>query len=1007
MSQPTDARADSHLDVIPVRRPAVSEQTVPAEDGHHQLVVLKSAETGILFEPSPHELTVWRLLDGKRTLREVLGAALLEPEPVGPEQVGQAMLRFSRGGLLVTSFLAEPPARRLAFERRLPVLGEGLQRAAGWAIGTLLVLPFVGLVDFLVQLRLTGLAVVPSGAEPWTMLLVLWGFVWFRGLAQLLAVLGFGFGETSAGLDFSAVLPLPRLDLSRLDLASRRQQQFVALAGLVSPVSAACALCAWNASFGGLDLLAAQGAALGLLLAVMDASPLFEWNGYRLYRSAFDQELVRDRALAFVARRLLVRAMDREELSREEKRLAVYGVAVLAWAVGMLKLAAVALHTSAVPVVMAVFRSGSLPVQTLMLFLLLACGCLLAVMLVRVVLTPVWLLGESARQDMLTRLTVPAAVLASAAGLLWESDIGQLVLHLLCASLVLFSWISYRSVYKGTRVMLAFDFLAFYVCSSVVLVVPAALFEELSPLLGLEISAGQPALANSLGLLLAFAVPLFLAHGLRVGLTRRELLVTVVTAGALALPLLQAWRFRAEPGRMLDYAGIVATAVSLIPLLLIDRGSPIGRVWRLLFVGFVGLSAAATLRMLGPSGEAVYLATLPLSTAGFLPIAAALFVGARALRGPYRTRRRLVRTAPADLDEALRSASGILFGTLTDVAAQALGPRRSAAVLRESLWEAPDHDETGVRHGFTLRAAALEAHGGHSFRTAALRAATTGLYWLEWEAAHRRILADPGTAWEAEDIVSILADIPLFARLSLEERQRIATILRREQHLAHELVLEQGAPGDRFYIVHRGDLDVFRASPGGRENLLGRLSPGDCFGELALIEPEGVRTASVRARSDTELLSMARDDFLETFAEDARERTMVISVIRHGGFLRRIPMLGCLPSAMLWRLAARLVLRNYAQGDTLCEGAAEPARLFLVRSGRLQAVEPEATFEIGAGGVWGERQLASRTVSAAMVRAVEPSEVLVLEMKDFEQELALCLAGIRTAEELSRRGGLE
>jgi CRP-like cAMP-binding protein len=993
--------------VVPVRRPAVSEQTILAEDGRQQFVVLKNAGTGVLFDPSPQELTVWRLLDGKRTLREVLGAALLEPEPVGPEQVGQAMLRFSRGGLLVTSFLAEPPPRRLAVERRLPVLTDNLRRIAGWTVSLLLVLPFVGLVDFLVQLRQTGLAVVPSGAEPWTVLLVVWGIVWIRGFSQMLTVLGFGFGEASAGVDCSAVLPLPRLDLSRLDLASRRQQQFISLAGLVSPISAACALCAWNSWTGGLELLAAQGAAVGLLLAVMDASPLFEWNGYRLYRAAFDQELVRDRALAFVARRLLVRAMDREELSREEKRLALYGIAVLAWVVGMLKLAAVALHASAVPVVMAVFRSGSLPVQTLMLFLLLACGCLLAVLLVRVLLTPVWLLGESARQDMLTRLTVPAAVLASAAGLLWESGIGQLLLHLLCASLVLWSWISYRSIFKGTRVMLAFDFLAFYVCSSVVLVVPAALFEQLSPMLGLNLSAGQPGLANSLGILLCFAVPLFLAHGLRVGLTRREMLVTVSSAGVLALPALQAWGMGAETGRLLDYAGIVATAVSLIPLLLIDRGSPIGRIWRLLFVGFVGLSAAATLRMLGSPGSDVYLATLPLSTAGFLPIAAALFVGARALRGPYRTRRRLVRTAPADLDEALRSASGILFGTLTDVAAQALGPRRSAAVLRESLWEAPDNDETGVRHGFTLRATALEAHGGHSFRTAALRAATTGLYWLEWEAAHRQILSDPGTAWEAEDIVSILADIPLFARLSLEERQRIATILRREQHLAHELVLEQGTPGDRFYLVHRGELDVFRASAGGRETPLGRLAPGDCFGELALIEPEGLRTASVRARCDTELLSMARDDFLETFSESAHERTMVISVIRHGGFLRRIPLLACLPSAMLWRLAARLVLRTCATGETLRSGAEDPARLFLVRTGRLQAEEPPGTaVEIGAGGVWGERQLASRTASAAVVRAIEPGEVLVLEMKDFEQELELCLAGIRTAEELSRRGGL-
>src|SRR5512139_3924868 len=107
----------------------------------------------------------------------------------------------------------------------------------------------------------------------------------------------------------------------------------------------------------------------------------------------------------------------------------------------------------------------------------------------------------------------------------------------------------------------------------------------------------------------------------------------------------------------------------------------------------------------------------------------------------------------------------------------------------------------------------------------------------------------------------LIYQVPLFAALPREELVNLKGGLKMVELAGGEFLFAEGDAGDRLYIVLRGQLEVVKAVGTKEERILNRCGPGDYLGEISLLEPHGVRTASVRALTPSHVWEITRDHF--------------------------------------------------------------------------------------------------------------------------------------------------
>ena len=104
------------------------------------------------------------------------------------------------------------------------------------------------------------------------------------------------------------------------------------------------------------------------------------------------------------------------------------------------------------------------------------------------------------------------------------------------------------------------------------------------------------------------------------------------------------------------------------------------------------------------------------------------------------------------------------------------------------------------------------------------------------------------------------------------------------------VILRQGDPGDKFYLIRTGRVRVFRQDAG-LETELAVLQAGDDFGEMALFMEEP-RSATVAALEETRLMVLSKEQF-QSILKDfpnvtfAFVRQMSERILRNANVIKR------------------------------------------------------------------------------------------------------------------------
>ncbi|KAK6332615.1 hypothetical protein TWF730_004275 [Orbilia blumenaviensis] len=105
---------------------------------------------------------------------------------------------------------------------------------------------------------------------------------------------------------------------------------------------------------------------------------------------------------------------------------------------------------------------------------------------------------------------------------------------------------------------------------------------------------------------------------------------------------------------------------------------------------------------------------------------------------------------------------------------------------------------------------------------------------------------------------AFLETVPLLSGLMSYERSKIADALETRSYPADAVIIQEGDPGDNFYIIETGHAEVKKRSEGPR--VLKTYTKGDYFGELALLN-DAPRAASVVAKDKVKVATLGKEGF--------------------------------------------------------------------------------------------------------------------------------------------------
>ena len=232
-------------------------------------------------------------------------------------------------------------------------------------------------------------------------------------------------------------------------------------------------------------------------------------------------------------------------------------------------------------------------------------------------------------------------------------------------------------------------------------------------------------------------------------------------------------------------------------------------------------------------------------------------------------------------------------------------------------------------------------------------------------------------------LLQVVSRSPLLRTLDSEQKEIIVRAFAGPLNkAAGDKIIVQGDIGDVFYLLEEGSVDV-HVKKGNHENKVHTYSPGDAFGELALMY-NAPRAATCIAATNCRLWSLDRISFKVIVVAAAMQKREL-----YQSFLQNVPVLKSLTEMEIMTLADSMAEEEYPNNGVVCTQGDAGNYFYIVREGNAICTQTDAMGEqrevgrLAPGSYFGEIALLTTKPRQATVRAVGKLKVLCLDRATF------------------------
>ncbi|MCW5828584.1 MAG: cyclic nucleotide-binding domain-containing protein [Deltaproteobacteria bacterium] len=260
--------------------------------------------------------------------------------------------------------------------------------------------------------------------------------------------------------------------------------------------------------------------------------------------------------------------------------------------------------------------------------------------------------------------------------------------------------------------------------------------------------------------------------------------------------------------------------------------------------------------------------------------------------------------------------------------------------------------------------------------------------------------AEPDSADLIEEITPIdeaLPEVPLFSDLPPEEFKALIEKCHFRQFKAKTRIIQEGDPGDSFYVLVSGEVLVYRTGEDGKSRKLATIKEGkegSFFGEFAVLT-NSERKASIGALTDVEVLEINKADLDELGAKHPKIMEVLWDFYKKrilANLLLQSPLFQPLSIDDRRSLVSKFTMEKRPKGTVVLKEGTDGDGLYLIQWGEVEIFinDPSGNGEVtisnlSEGSFFGEYSLVKRTVCSASVRTLTDSIFLKLPKAAFNE----------------------